>query len=435
MARDSKERTRGDKMTEVFEIMQKYGKLLTSQEYTVGEHAKMVLETEEGIFATVDGADLSDLKPEDIAEINLPKLPVPQRDMKAMIYSQTPYAQICLKEGRGFQASLDDMAQIIGPSVKIADGRRSATSNGRSLMKALRSNVGCLVLTSFGESGTGQGYTVTLGRNLFEAITAMTVLEKNAEVTVLADRIGGAKPLNRIEAALMRRVYIKKYSKQEAKVREDEAKGAPDETTSVHQGTEERKPACSPEEAQLRQALVDCGIRLVKTGLVQGTWGNISVRLDDKYMLVTPSGLDYLRLTPDDMVKVEIATMKHEGNIKPTSEKGLHAEIYKRRPDVKAVVHTHSKYLSVFAAAEEDMPVLKEYQEIFGSKVALAAYGLPGSDKLSKNTADALGDNFGVIMSHHGMAAVGADLDTAFDNCVKLEENGKAFLFSRNDYK
>ncbi len=420
-------------MTDVFEIMQKYGRLLTSQEYSVGEHAKMVLETEEGIFATVDGADLSDLKPEDMVEVSLPKLPVPQRDMKAMIYSQTPYAQICLREGRGFQASLDDMAQIIGPSVKIADGRRTATANGRSLMKALRSNVGCLVLTSLEESGAGQGYTVTLGRNLFEAITAMTVLEKNAEVTVLADRIGGAKPLNKIEAALMRRVYIQKYSRQEAKVREEEAKGDFDEATACNTAAE--KPAYSPEEAELRQALVDCGIRLVRTGLVQGTWGNISVRLDDKYMLVTPSGLDYLRLTPDDMVKVDITTMKHEGSIKPTSEKGLHAEIYKRRPDVKAVVHTHSKYLSVFAAAEEDMPVLKEYQDIFGANVALAAYGLPGSDKLSKNTADALGDNFGVIMSHHGMAAVGADLDTAFENCVKLEENGKAFLFSRNDYK
>ena len=147
-------------------------------------------------------------------------------------------------------------------------------------------------------------------------------------------------------------------------------------------------------------------------------------------MLVTPSGLDYLRLGPDDMVKVEIATMKYDGNIKPTSEKGLHAEVYKRRPDVNAVVHTHSKYLSVFAAAEEDMPVLEEYQGIFGEKVALAAYGLPGTDKLSKNTADALGDNFGVIMSHHGMASCGASLDEAFENCRKLEDNGKAFLFS-----
>ena len=60
--------------------------------------------------------------------------------------------------------------------------------------------------------------------------------------------------------------------------------------------------------------------------------------------------------------------------------------------------------------------------------VRLAEYALPGTDKLSSHTADALGKGFGVIMSHHGMAAVGGDLDTAFENCVKLEENGKTFL-------
>ena len=410
-------------MADVYEIMKKYGALLMSQEYSVGDCPKMVIQTEEGIFATKDDCDMSDLKPEDVVQLNIMKLPVPKDDMKAIVYSRTPFCQICLKDGRSFKASLDDMAQIIGPEVMIADGRGAATRNGRSLMRALRKSVGCLVLTGIDETGTGVGYTVTMGRNLYEAITAMTVLEKNAEVTILADRIGGAKPLNRLEAVLMRKVYIKKYSKQEAKHREEEAEG-------VDVRIKESSADYEQHEKDLRQALVDCGKCLVETGLVQGTWGNISVRMDDKYMLVTPSGLDYLRLGPDDMVKVEIATMKYDGNIKPTSEKGLHAEVYKRRPDVNAVVHTHSKYLSVFAAAEEDMSVLEEYQEIFGEKVALAAYGLPGTDKLSKNTADALGDNFGVIMSHHGMASCGASLDEAFENCRKLEENGKAFLFS-----
>ena len=412
-------------MSEIYEIFKKYGALMTSQEYSVGDHPKMVLQTEDGIFATGDGADLSDLKEEDVVRLNIGKLPVPKEDMKAIVYSQTPFCQICIKDGRSFRAALDDMAQIIGPEVSIADGRRNATENGRSLLKALRKSVGCLVLTDIAEKGTGMGYSVTMGRNLYEAITAMTVLEKNAEVTVLADRIGGIKPLNRLEAALMRKIYVKKYSVQEAKVRADETAGKED-------ARPEERLEYSESEGAKRQALVDLGKRLVETGLVQGTWGNISLRLDDRYMLVTPSGLDYLRLTAEDMVKVEIGTLKYEGNIKPTSEKGLHAEVYKRRPDVNAIVHTHSRYLSVFAAAEEDMPVLSEFQDVFGDKVSLAAYGLPGSDKLSKNTADALGDNFGVIMSHHGMAACGKDLEEAFENCRKLEENGRLFLYGRH---
>lgn len=184
-------------------------------------------------------------------------------------------------------------------------------------------------------------------------------------------------------------------------------------------------------EQTLRQQLVEYGKKLVSAGLVQGTWGNISVRLDEKYMLATPSGLDYDRLTPEDMVKVEIETLKYEGNLKPTSEKGLHAAIYKKRADVGAVIHTHAKYSCVFAAAGKDMPVLAENREMLGEFVRLAAYALPGTKSLMKNTAEAVGDNAGAIMSNHGMVAVGADLEDAFNKCAKIEENGRVYLMNR----
>ena len=169
------------------------------------------------------------------------------------------------------------------------------------------------------------------------------------------------------------------------------------------------------DESTARELLVEYGNKLLSSGLVQGTWGNLSIRLDDEYMLVTPSGLDYERLTPYDMVKVNIHTLEYDGDIKPTSEKSLHAEIYKRRPDAGSVIHTHSKYACVFAAAEKDL----------SDEVKLAGYGLPGTKKLMKNTADALGDNFGAIMSHHGMIVCGSDIEDAFSNCIKLEEMAK----------
>ena len=158
-------------------------------------------------------------------------------------------------------------------------------------------------------------------------------------------------------------------------------------------------------EQELRQALVDYGNALVSCGLVQGTWGNLSVRLDEKYMLTTPSGLDYTRLTPEDMVKVEIETLKYEGSKKPTSEKGLHAAIYMNRPEIGAVIHTHAKYSSVFAAANKDMPVLEEYMDLFGPVIKLAKYALPGTKALKNNTAEAVGENYGAIMANHGMIA------------------------------
>lgn len=376
-------------MQKAYELIKKYGMLMAEQEYSVGD-AKLFIETESGVWSTKPGTDFADIKESDIQKEEMDKLPMSDKGLKAMVYSQTPYCMECLKAGRNFKPSVDDMAQIIGPETA-------------SFEKA--------------------GYVITRGRTPFEAITAMTVLEKSAEITVLADRIGGAKPLNSLEAKLMRFVYKKKYSKSEATAKADEMSGDKAEATLPV------RVAADPQEQYLRELLVDYGKKLVQTGLVQGTWGNLSVRLDDTYMIVTPSGLDYLRLTPADMVKVNIETLEYEGDLKPTSEKGLHAEVYKMRPDIGSVIHTHSKFCSVFAAAEKDMPItLEGAKEVFGEKVKLAGYALPGTKKLMKNTSLALGDNFGAIMSHHGMLAAGADIETAFANCHLLEENGKTYL-------
>lgn len=185
-------------------------------------------------------------------------------------------------------------------------------------------------------------------------------------------------------------------------------------------------------EQELREALVAYGVKLVEEGLVQGTWGNISVRLDENYMLVTPSGLDYLRLTPSDMVKVDIKTLEFEGEIKPTSEKGLHAGLYQLRPDLGAVIHTHSKYCCMFAAARKPLPVENpEMQELFGAEVPLAGYGLPGSKRLMKSTVHTFGNGMGAIMTAHGMICGGSDIANAFENCKKMEGCAADYIESR----
>lgn len=185
-------------------------------------------------------------------------------------------------------------------------------------------------------------------------------------------------------------------------------------------------------ELELREKLVAYGNKLVETGLVQGTWGNLSIRLDDQYMLVTPSGLDYSRLTPADMVKVNLQTLKHEGSLKPTSEKSLHAEIYLRRPDINGVIHTHSTYCSVFAAAHKPLPVEDpEMQDLFGNEIPLAKYGSPGSKKLMQNTVDAFGGGFGCIMTAHGMICGGETIEKAFDYCCKMERCAESYIEKR----
>lgn len=411
-----------------YELIKKYAKMMTEQGYPVGEAAKLLIETSEGVYGTKDGANLADLKLDEVEKLAVEHLPLARKGMSAMVFSQTPYCQQCLADARPFRASVDDMAQIIGPAVYIADGRPSNNKAGKSMVRAFKRSTGAFVLRGVDKNGNGIGYTITAGRTPYEAVVGMTVLEKSAEITVLADRIGGAKEINKLEALLMHKIYQKKYSKAEAGVKKEEAVSGRTEPADAKAVVETvAKPECREDE--LREKLCEYGKKLVATGLVQGTWGNLSIRLDDTYMLVTPSGLDYTRLTAADMVKVNINTLEYEGNLKPTSEKGLHAEVYIQRPDVGAVIHTHSKYCCVFAAAERPMCINDpEMQKIFGTQVELAAYALPGTKKLMKNTVKALGQNFGCIMSHHGMAACGADIETAFDNCVKLEECGKMAL-------
>lgn len=411
-----------------YELIKKYAKMMTEQGYPVGEAAKLLIETSEGVYGTKDGANLADLKLDEVEKLAVEHLPLARKGMSAMVFSQTQYCQQCLADARPFRASVDDMAQIIGPAVYIADGRPSNNKAGKSMVRAFKRSTGAFVLRGVDKNGNGIGYTITAGRTPYEAVVGMTVLEKSAEITVLADRIGGAKEINKLEALLMHKIYQKKYSKAEAGVKKEEAVSGRTEPADAKAVVETvAKPECREDE--LREKLCEYGKKLVATGLVQGTWGNLSIRLDDTYMLVTPSGLDYTRLTAADMVKVNINTLEYEGNLKPTSEKGLHAEVYIQRPDVGAVIHTHSKYCCVFAAAERPMRINDpEMQKIFGTQVELAAYALPGTKKLMKNTVKALGQNFGCIMSHHGMAACGADIETAFDNCVKLEECGKMAL-------
>lgn len=181
-----------------------------------------------------------------------------------------------------------------------------------------------------------------------------------------------------------------------------------------------------------RELLVLYGKKLLEEGLVQGTWGNLSVRVNDEYMLVTPSGLDYNRLEPEDMVLVHIETLEPQGKRTPTSEKALHGAIYRNRPDVGAIIHTHAKYCSMFAAARKSLPIEnQEMKKIFGQDVPVAKYGLPGSAKLEKNTAGAFGDGWGCMMASHGMICGGRTMEEAFDHCCKMESCAEEYIESR----
>jgi L-fuculose-phosphate aldolase len=168
-------------------------------------------------------------------------------------------------------------------------------------------------------------------------------------------------------------------------------------------------------EAQAREALVEGGRRLLAQGLVARAWGNLSLRLDDGVIAITPSGIPYPELTPEMIVRLDPTTGEWSGPWRPSGERKVHLEIYRRRPEVHAVVHTHQMAASICAAARQPLPTG------FG-RVPCAAYALPSTKKLTRATVGALGDGPAVLMANHGALTVGAELEQAFDRIVAMEQ-------------
>jgi L-fuculose-phosphate aldolase len=178
-----------------------------------------------------------------------------------------------------------------------------------------------------------------------------------------------------------------------------------------------------------REALVSAGLKLVEQGLVSRTWGNISLKLNDSEMLVTPSGKRYEDVTPAEMVVVNFKTNKYESEIKPSSEFKMHSGIYNDRKDVNAIIHTHQMNASTCAAARREVPaILDDLAQIVGPSVRVADYALPSTNKIVKATVKALKGRNAALMANHGAVCVGRDLDEAFVVCQVLEKGCKAFI-------
>lgn len=183
---------------------------------------------------------------------------------------------------------------------------------------------------------------------------------------------------------------------------------------------------------EAKERVCASGKRLLQEGLVARTWGNVSMRISESEMVITPSGRHYGELTPEDMVVVNYRDITWSGRIKPSSELKLHCEIYKRRPDADAVIHTHQMYASIVAAAQRDVPVLdKQHRQLLGGdRIHAAPYALPNSKKITVATADALGDRYAAIMANHGAVCCGSDLDDVFEKCRTLEAACRLFIES-----
>jgi len=174
-----------------------------------------------------------------------------------------------------------------------------------------------------------------------------------------------------------------------------------------------------------KQQVIDAGNRLVAQGLISRTWGNVSCRLDENSFVITPSGKPYDTLTPEQIVQVAVDTLAYTGDVKPSGEKGVHAEVYKARPEVNFVIHTHQTNASVMSALHSDIRYIPaEAAKIIGTNVPYAGYGLPGTKTLMAGVAAALKRQKiqAVLMAHHGALCFGKNSAEAFEAATVLED-------------
>lgn len=185
---------------------------------------------------------------------------------------------------------------------------------------------------------------------------------------------------------------------------------------------------------QAKELVIKAGHELIASGLIARTWGNISCRVSDTQFVITPSGRAYETLTPEEIVLVNIEDLEYEGEIKPSSEKGIHAACYKLRPEINFVIHTHQVNASIVSALGNDINNVEgENAEVIGTNIPIASYGLPGTKKLRQGVIDAItrSDSKAAVMSHHGAVCMGVDYDDAFNVAQKLEDVCEQYVLDK----
>lgn len=182
-----------------------------------------------------------------------------------------------------------------------------------------------------------------------------------------------------------------------------------------------------------KKLLVAYGKKLLDKKLVAGTSGNLSLRGQSDEIYITPSGMDYLEITEDDIVKINFMGEILEGDKKPSSEWMMHVEIYKNYPKYNAIVHTHSPIATAFAVSRKKIPlILIEMKPFLGGEIEVAPFKPSGSLELAKSLIPYLKKSNSCLLANHGVVSCGKDIESAFLSVEYVEDAAKIYYYSLN---
>lgn len=182
---------------------------------------------------------------------------------------------------------------------------------------------------------------------------------------------------------------------------------------------------------EIRQEVIDTCLWLKAQGLVFSTWGNISVRLDDGNILITPSRVEYETMKPEDLVVLAPDGTQLKGDRLSTSEREIHRRIMNKRPDVGAIIHMHSTYGMAAAARNEGVPVISEEMcQLLGGAIPLSAEFVPSDKHVELGTvvSESITEANAILIRNHGPICFGATLKEARVCCQVVEKSCKMYL-------
>ncbi|MCF6462179.1 class II aldolase/adducin family protein [Clostridium sp. Cult1] len=182
-----------------------------------------------------------------------------------------------------------------------------------------------------------------------------------------------------------------------------------------------------------REQIVEIGNKLVETGLVTLSWGNLSIRdKESNLVAVSPSGVDYTTLKKEDVVIIDMEGNVVDGKLSPSSETPMHLYIYKNREDALSIIHTHSTYATAIGVADGEIPlVIGELANALGGNVRNTKYAAEGSTELGEEVVKAMEGRAGALMKNHGVVTIGRSLQDAFFNAMVVENAAKVYFIAK----
>lgn len=339
---------------------------------------------------TEDSYELCDINSGDLGEIFTRR-----SDINAILFGCTADAVAVSENADVIPVTLEDLARLTGSELKVIPDASVA-----NILAALKDSSVCLI------KGTG---AIAVGSNSRKAVAGIHIVEKACEAEVHGKMLGGTVPIEKALADGFRKDFLSDYINRNEEPYAEYVK-------------------YDEEEFAVRSSLIEHGKDLVKRDLSYGSWGNLSVRLNDNEMLITPSSMDYFEIKIEDIVKVNIHTLEYGNQRIPSTEVRMHAAAYRNYPDCKAIIQTRSNAISVFAACKAGFTLGEgELQELIGN-VKVTEYALPGTEELGEAVVSTFSDTHACIIPHHGAVFYGPSLDVVLAIAEAVEMRARNLL-------